>query len=709
MKQSRLLALLFTSAVTCAPIATAHAQCVGDFNGDHVRDGLDLATLLTGWGGPNGDTNADGTTDGVDLSFILSGWGACPGPTWATVLEALPDPAIVTDLALRSAITATGLPWRVKDTGTNIEMLLVPAGSFTMGCSASLQWGCSDTENPLHIVTLTNAFYLARYEMTQAQWTAKMGRNPSFFQGPSYPDAAYRPVEQVSWNMIASFNTATGLRLPTEAEWEFAYRAQLGTSVTRTAFHNGTNDDALLGNIAWYGSNSGDQTHAVGGIKTANALGLYDMSGNVWEWINDWWSWNYSSSSPSTNPTGPSSGDYRVLRGGSCYDISNSCRGSRRSSDEPDYAYSNIGFRSARTAALQPPTISSVSPSSGSCGTAITITGTNFDVLTTVTVGGAAAPSVLVVSATSITAFTPLGTNGQKDVVVSTAAGTATATNAFTYTGSWYTVLEQLPDPAIVTDIVLRDAITATGLAWRVLDNGTNIEMLLIPPGSFTMGCTPSGQWECSGAENPTHAVTLTNAFYLGRYEVTQAQWTAKMGSNPSQFQGSNYPDAATRPVEMVSWNMIIAFNAASCLRLPTEAEWEYAYRAQMGTAVTRTAFHNDTNDDALLGNIAWFSGNNGASGTSTYGTKVVGGKTANALGLHDMSGNIHEWVNDWYSSSYYSSSPSTNPTGPSSGYSRVLRGGAWGGSSFFCLASKRSSSPPNATGSVGFRSARTP
>jgi len=348
MKQNRLLALLFTSAVTCAPIATAHAQCVGDFNGDHVRDGLDLATLLTGWGGPNGDTNADGTTDGVDLSFILSGWGACPAPTGTTVLEWDVDPVVVTDVTLRDAITATGLPWRVKDTGTNIEMLLIPAGSFTMGCTPSLQYSCYSSESPLHTVTLTNAFYLGRYEVTQAQWQAQMGSNPSYFQGASYPDAASRPVERVSWNMITGFNTATGLRLPTEAEWEYAYRAQLGTSVTRWAFHNNTNDDSLLGNIAWYSSNSGSQTHAVGG-KTANALGLHDMSGNIWEWVNDWYDSTYYSSSPATNPAGPASGTHRVLRGGSWVGNSNVCRGSRRNNNAPDSPIYIIGFRSART------------------------------------------------------------------------------------------------------------------------------------------------------------------------------------------------------------------------------------------------------------------------------------------------------------------------------------------------------------------------
>jgi len=353
---------------------------------------------------------------------------------------------------------------------------------------------------------------------------------------------------------------------------------------------------------------------------------------------------------------------------------------------------------------VSPPTISSVSPSSGALagGTAITITGTNLTGATSVTVGGSAATSVVVVSATSITAVTPAGTLGAKNVVLTTPGGTATATNAFTYVAPWYTVLEQAPNAAVVTDPALRAAIVASGFAWRVKDTGTNIEMLLIPAGSFTMGCTASAQYGCSSNENPLHTVTLTNAFYLGRYEVTQAQWQAKMGSNPSYFSG--YSDSPSRPVEQVSWNTITGFNTATGLRLPTEAEWEYAYRAQMGTSVTRWAFHNNTNDDSLLGNIAWYYSNSGSQ------THAVGGKTANALGLHDMSGNIWEWVNDWYGSTYYSSSPATNPPGPSSGTDRVLRGGAWNGSSGSCRGSQRIYyTPADAYNNFGFRSARTP
>jgi formylglycine-generating enzyme required for sulfatase activity len=280
-------------------------------------------------------------------------------PSWATLIEAQPDPAVVWDADLRAAITATGLAWRVKDTATQIEMLLIPSGSFEMGCSASQLSSCYSDESPVHTVTLTNAFYLGRYEVTQAQWQARMGSNPSFFQSASVQVSAAqvpnRPVEQVSWNMVAGtggFMAQTGMRLPTEAEWEYAYRAG-----TTTAFHgftgypNGTNDDSLVGTIAWYSSNSNSQTRPVGG-KAGNGFGLHDMSGNVWEWVHDRYSSSYYASSPAQNPPGPASGMDRVLRGGS-WDSggTNGVRGSNRYYFTPDFAiyYQYFGFRAARS------------------------------------------------------------------------------------------------------------------------------------------------------------------------------------------------------------------------------------------------------------------------------------------------------------------------------------------------------------------------
>ena len=356
-----------------------------------------------------------------------------------------------------------------------------------------------------------------------------------------------------------------------------------------------------------------------------------------------------------------------------------------------------------------PMSLTSVTPNQGPItgGTLIRISGTNLTGVTGVTIGGVAASSVVVVSPNAVMAVTPPGTVGPKTVVVTAPSRTAAVANAFTYV-SWYTLLEQNPDPAIVTSATLRNAIIATGYPWRVRDNGTGIEMLLVPPGTFDMGCSASSAYGCFPDESPVHGVTLTNAFYIGRYEVTQAQWTAKMGSNPSYFQSASAEVPAAqvpnRPVEQISWTTIQGFLSTTGMRLPSEAEWEYACRAG-----TTTAFHgftgylSGTNDDTLVGNIAWYDANSNSQ------TRPVGGKAANGFGLHDMSGNVFEWVNDWHSSSYYASSPSMNPPGPASGTYRVLRGGSWNNVAFGVRSSVRSYAPVNTNNGVGFRVARAP
>ena len=341
--------------------------------------------------------------------------------------------------------------------------------------------------------------------------------------------------------------------------------------------------------------------------------------------------------------------------------------------------------------------ISSVSPSFGSAagGTAITIAGKNFTGATSVMIGGITATSFVVVSATTITAVSPIGSAGAKDVVVTTPAGTATLVGGFVLIAgscpspTWATVLEWIPNPAVVTDANLRAAITATNLPWRVLDNGTNIEMLLVPGGTFMMGCSP-GDAECSSDESPTHQVTLTNAFYMGKTEVTQAQWAAKMGNNPSYFAGQ-----PNNPVENVSWNMIAGtggFMSLTSLRLPTEAEWEFACRA--GTTTARYGVLND---------VSWYEGNAGPT------THAVATKLPNALGLYDTIGNVWEWCQDWYGP--YASGSVTNPAGPTTGSYRLLRSGSWlDDGSFYCRASQRFwLTPDYIINYIGFRVARNP
>ncbi len=350
---------ILAAFVAVALAAPASAQCVGDLNDDGVIDGADLGVQLSAWGSCTGcaaDINGSGVVDGADLGLLLGAWGTCPGvPDWATVVQYAPDPAVVTDPALRAAIIATGRPWRVRDTATQIEMLLVPPGTFQMGCiMGSNQWACYSGERPVHQVTLTNAFYLGRYEVTQAQWQARMGSNPSFFQSAStqVPAAQVpnRPVERVSWTTIQGYLGATGMRLPTEAEWEYACRAG-----TQTPFYNGSTDDNTLGALAWYyqqgqGSCSNGaqcQTRPVGG-KAANAFGFHDMLGNVWEWVNDWYG-SYSANAQ-TDPTGPVVNvTYRVFRGGSWNDGTSIVRSSTRYGFTPGNTDNNIGFRVART------------------------------------------------------------------------------------------------------------------------------------------------------------------------------------------------------------------------------------------------------------------------------------------------------------------------------------------------------------------------
>ena len=214
----------------------------------------------------------------------------------------------------------------VKD-GIYIDMVRVEAGTFTMGATPEMKNPFYD-EKPAHQVTLTNDYYIGKYEVTQALWKAVMENNPSKFKGDDLP------VETVSWEdcqkFISKLNRITGkkFRLPTEAEWEYAAR---GGNKSRGYQYSGSNN---LSDVAWYEDNSGSKTHAVGS-KQANELGIYDMTGNVWEWCQDWHE-EYSGSSQ-INPIGANRGLNRVYRGGDWVSIIRFCRSSYRHASPPDY------------------------------------------------------------------------------------------------------------------------------------------------------------------------------------------------------------------------------------------------------------------------------------------------------------------------------------------------------------------------------------
>ncbi len=210
--------------------------------------------------------------------------------------------------------------------GVSFEMIKVEAGTFTMGCTSEQGSDCYDDEKPYHRVTISQDYYIGKFEVTQELYEAVMGINPSSWK------AFDRPVENVSWNdaqeFCAELSRMTGRRftLPTEAEWEYAAR---GGNKSTNAKYSGSSSVA---NVAWYDGNSGSQTHPVGRLRP-NELGIYDMSGNVWEWCLDWFG-NYSSASQ-TDPMGPGSGSGRVLRGGSWGSSARGCRVTGRNGYAP--------------------------------------------------------------------------------------------------------------------------------------------------------------------------------------------------------------------------------------------------------------------------------------------------------------------------------------------------------------------------------------
>jgi len=277
----------------------------------------------------------DGTEEALDVELAAS------GSTATSVLEALDNITLLIEVRLAPlvpdpAFTPVPGPLPASEklwvNSIDMEFVLIPAGTFAMG---------SEDERPIHQVTISQPFYLGRCAVTQIQWVAIMGKNPSKFQGGN------RPVENVSWEDVQEFigklNAREGgkpYRLPTEAEWEYAARAG---STTTYSFGD---DEEQLGEYAWYAANAGGTTHPVG-QRRPNAWGVCDTHGNVWEWVQDWYG-AYPAGSV-TDPPGPSSGSSRVIRGGSWSADAGYCRASVRDLNASSRRVDYLGFRLLRT------------------------------------------------------------------------------------------------------------------------------------------------------------------------------------------------------------------------------------------------------------------------------------------------------------------------------------------------------------------------
>ncbi len=328
MKRILFLSLFFTCL-------TLSAQTVTGVDANQVGKTIEITYHLDRTADISVDYSTDGGRTYTTLRHVSGdvGRGITAGYrtiTWDVLSEV--DKFVGDNICFRVNATS-GKMLITLPTGQSFTMIYVEGGSFVMGCTSE-QSDCFDNERPAHRVTV-DSYYIGETEVTQELWTAVMGSNPSF-------KGTQRPVDNVCWHdcqdFIRKLNQITGknFRLPTEAEWEYAAR---GGKKSKSYKYSGSN---TIDNVAWYTNNSGNQTHNVK-TKFPNELGIYDMSGNVWEWCQDWY--GYYANSPQANPTGPSSGSYRVLRGGSWYSSAQYCRVAIRGNGTPSLRYDDYGFR----------------------------------------------------------------------------------------------------------------------------------------------------------------------------------------------------------------------------------------------------------------------------------------------------------------------------------------------------------------------------
>jgi formylglycine-generating enzyme required for sulfatase activity len=457
-----------------------------------------------------------------------------------------------------------------------LGMVFIRSGAFQMG---SLAVGA--TASPVHSVTLMKPFWIARHEVTQSEYQALMGTNPSFYQGPSYPSAAQMPVERVTWSDAMAFCAALNAsevaagrvpsgyqyRLPTEAEWEYCCRAG-----TTSEFNTGA---SLATSQANWGNLFGRTT--VVESYGSNTWGLYDMHANVAEWCLD--STNvlvYPTSSPVTDPLG-ARGTLRLTRGGSFANPDSSCRSASRTANFQDFSNYDLGFR------------------------------------------------------------------------------------------------------VVLAPVLVPDA---------------GLEMARVDAGGFAMGSLAVG-----GNSIPVRSVSISRPFWVGRNEVTQGQYQAVMGANPSSFAIS-----PRHPVETVTWDNAMAYCAALTARevanrrmpagyqyrLPTEAEWEYCCRAG-----TPTEWNTGNSLVFSQANFALFNAQ----------TRSVQTYAPNAWGLYETHGNVLEWCLDrWNGDANYPTLASVDPYN-AFGTGRVCRGGGWNSTADNCRSARRAfASATLATNGIGFR-----
>ena len=447
-----------------------------------------------------------------------------------------------------------GQPWTIPHLG--MQFVYVEPGNFQMGSDDG-----DNNEKYVHSVNISKSYWIGKYEVTQDEYQSITGSNPSCFKGGK------KPVETVSWNDAVSFcqklttqeRTAGRLpsgyeyRLPTEAEWEFAARG--GT--TRKGYKYSGSDN--LDRVAWYDPNSGKETHDVG-TKTANERGIYDMSGNVWEWCSDWYWYGGYSGDSATDPAGALSGSHRAYRGGGFNYAAMNCRVASRDHNYPGSRSIFLGFR---------------------------------------------------VALALIKSLSSVATNNVKTSLATIPAnptGTSSSASVINQPASQLTRNKDTAEPGV-------NKCPEQGQPWKA--PSLNMQFVYVAPGSFQMGSNDSD------SEKPVYKVTISKEYWLGKYEVTQYEYEKIIGSNPSCFKGWKEPVETVSWNDAVSFcqKLTTQERAAGRLpsgyeyRLPTEAEWEFAAK---GGAKSQGYKYSGSND---INSVAWYKENSG-SATHGVGTK---------------------------------------------------------------------------------------
>ena len=566
-------------------------------------------------------------------------------------------------------------------------------------------------------VKLSKGFWISKTEVTQSQWAAVMGSNPLDGIGPygkPHPESTKgpnRPIVGVSWEDSQMFmekvNATLGnedggkMSLPTEAQYEYAARAG------ETGMYPG----GSLDEVAWHDGNSGGYSKPIG-TKKANTWGLHDMNGNAWEWVQDCY---YVELPGGTDPIAEEIGLDRVIRGGCWFKEATRCRLATRSYRWQGASQCfSIGVRIVRNSWPVEVSKPAIDPEiNGRNVSKITYQGSSSEQSFEQTGPKSWMSEEEVYNEVK---RNELHVHLQRAAEVDERVQIDLSQMKIHFRGQGpkevlpiLSASKQLSAAAeaAIEQARLSGAESSEGQADQGMTNSIGMKLLPIAKGKFQMGSL--FREEGYRLAEQRHEVTLTRDYYLGAFEVTQAQYAKLMGNNPSKFQGDmiDNVDSSNHPVDRVSWEDAVEFckrlselpeerSAGRVYRLPTEAEWEYACRSGSSAPFGFGGLE-------LANDYGWFNSNsNGLS-------QPVGQKDMSDWGLYDMHGNVMEWCSDWAGD--YPEDAVSDPTGPKEGYSRMIRGGAWLTGAAGSKSGNRAFHFPPDTRSdyVGFRVALSP